>query len=205
MSSLLLVSRLCLLSNKQGELANQNHGLLFTLGVILWLLVGTLLYLETIGSDLGGVLSYQFFVFILAVFLLLFAMSPSVFLSSTIPDWGWFKLTQTGGYLPLFFLELATVVATPCMAPFSEAVGGSTVECFAFIALTFVVLVYCPILDFIGFSKVDFPTSQARAWMETLSKRWHFSYGTVAWLFWDYKTSSNSRSFARLESQGIPT
>ena len=87
------------------------HGLLFTLGVILsfWLLVGTLLYLrETIGEDLGWGFQLQepIFVFILAVFLLLFAMSLSgIFeLGLSLTGFG-SKLTQTGGLSSSFFLE----------------------------------------------------------------------------------------------------
>ena len=85
------------------------HGLLFTLGVILsfWLLVGTLLYLrETIGEDLGWGFQLQepIFVFILAVFLLLFAMSLSgIFeLGLSLTGVG-SKLTQTGGLSSSFF------------------------------------------------------------------------------------------------------
>ena len=172
------------------------HGLLFTLGVILsfWLLVGTLLYLrETIGEDLGWGFQLQepIFVFILAVFLLLFAMSLSgIFeLGLSLTGVG-SKLTQTGGLSSSFFSGvLATVVATPCMAPFlGVAVGAAlTMEWFpAFIVFTFVALgLSAPYLILSVFPKWISRLPKPGAWMETFKQAMAFPlYGTVAWLLW---------------------
>ena len=126
------------------------HGLIFTLGVVLsfWILVGILLGLrESIGEDLGWGFQLQepVFVFGLAVFLLIFALSLSgVFeIGMSLTGVG-SQFSQKTGYAGSFFSGfLATIVATPCMAPFLGAAVGaalampwiSALVVFTFIAL----------------------------------------------------------------------
>ena len=174
----------------------KKHGLIFTLGVILsfWLLVGTLLGLrETLSEDLGWGFQLQepVFVFALAVFLLIFAMSLSgVFdIGMSLTGVG-SKLTQTGGLSSSFFSGvLATVVATPCMAPFlGVAVGAAlTMEWLpAFTVFTAVALgLSAPYLLLSIFPKWMSRLPRPGAWMDTFKQAMAFPlYGTVAWLLW---------------------
>ena len=174
----------------------KKHGLIFTLGVILsfWLLVGTLLGLrETLSEDLGWGFQLQepVFVFALAVFLLIFAMSLSgVFeIGMSLTGVG-SKLTQTGGLSSSFFSGvLATVVATPCMAPFlGVAVGAAlTMEWLpAFTVFTAVALgLSAPYLLLSIFPKWMSRLPKPGAWMDTFKQAMAFPlYGTVAWLIW---------------------
>ena len=174
----------------------KKHGLIFTLGVILsfWLLVGTLLGLrETLSEDLGWGFQLQepVFVFALAVFLLIFAMSLSgVFeIGMSLTGVG-SKLTQTGGLSSSFFSGvLATVVATPCMAPFlGVAVGAAlTMDWLpAFTVFTAVALgLSAPYLLLSIFPKWMSRLPKPGAWMDTFKQAMAFPlYGTVAWLLW---------------------
>ena len=174
----------------------KKHGLIFTLGVILsfWLLVGTLLGLrETLSADLGWGFQLQepVFVFALAVFLLIFAMSLSgVFeIGMSLTGVG-SKLTQTGGLSSSFFSGvLATVVATPCMAPFlGVAVGAAlTMEWLpAFTVFTAVALgLSAPYLLLSIFPNWMSRLPKPGAWMDTFKQAMAFPlYGTVAWLLW---------------------
>ena len=109
------------------------HGLVFTVGVLFsfWLLVAILLLLrEGMEQQLGWGFQLQepIFVLILAVFLFLFGLSLSgVFeIGFSITGVG-AGLTQKSGLTGSFFSGvLATVVATPCMAPFSAWRWGSS-------------------------------------------------------------------------------
>ena len=174
----------------------KKHGLVFTLGVVLsfWLLVGILLGLrESLSEDLGWGFQLQepVFVFALAVFLLIFAMSLSgVFEIGMSMTGVGAKLTQSGGLSSSFFSGvLATVVATPCMAPFlGVAVGAAlTMEWLpAFTVFTFVALgLSSPYLLLSIFPQWMSKLPKPGAWMDTFKQAMAFPlYGTVAWLLW---------------------
>ncbi len=172
------------------------HGVVFTCGVVLsfWVLVGVLFSLrETLGEDLGWGFQLQepVFVFFLAVFLLIFAMSLSGVFEIGLSMIGvGSKLSQKSGYTGSFFSGvLATVVATPCMAPFlGVAVGAAlTMDIFpAFVIFTSVAIglsfPYLALSVFPGWiSKLPKPG----AWMETFKQAMAFPlYATVVWLLW---------------------
>ena len=88
------------------------HGFVFTFGVVLsfWVLVGLLLFLrERLGNDIGWGFQLQepVFVFILAVFLLIFALNLSgVFEIGLFMTGIGGHLTQKNGYMGTFFLRL---------------------------------------------------------------------------------------------------
>ena len=174
----------------------KKHGLIFTLGVILsfWLLVGVLLVLrESLSEDLGWGFQLQepIFVFILAVFMLIFAMSLSgVFeIGMSLTGVG-SKLTQAGGLSSSFFSGvLATVVATPCMAPFlGVAVGAALTMPWlpAFTIFTSVALgLSGPYLILSIYPKWMSRLPKPGAWMDTFKQAMAFPlYGTVVWLVW---------------------
>jgi thiol:disulfide interchange protein len=172
------------------------HGVIFTAGVVLsfWLLVGFLLAIrESLGADVGWGFQLQepMFVFILAVFLLIFALSLSgVFeMGLSVTGIGG-QLSQKSGYAGSFFSGfLATVVATPCMAPFlGVAVGAaltmnwvSSLTIFTSIALG----LSAPYLILSIFPKWISRLPKPGKWMDTLKQAMAFPlYATVAWLIW---------------------
>ena len=172
------------------------HGLVFTFGVVLscWILVGILLGLrESFGDDIGWGFQLQepIFVFVLAVFLFIFALSLSGVFDIGLSMTGvGGKLSQKSGYLGSFFSGfLATVVATPCMAPFlGVAVGAalampwlSSIIVFTSIALG----LSTPYLLLSIYPKWISRLPKPGAWMDTLKQAMAFPlYATVAWLLW---------------------
>ena len=119
------------------------HGLVFTAGVVLsfWILVGILLGLrESIGQEIGWGFQLQepLFVFFLAIFLLVFGLSLSGVFEIGISFVGLgAKLSNKSGYIGSFFSGfLATLVATPCMAPFLGVAVGAALTMPIFSALT---------------------------------------------------------------------
>jgi len=172
------------------------HGLVFTFGVVLsfWILVGILLGLrESFGDDIGWGFQLQepIFVFVLAVFLFIFALSLSGVFDIGLSMTGvGGKLSQKSGYLGSFFSGfLATVVATPCMAPFlGVAVGAalamswlSSIIVFTSIALG----LSTPYLLLSIYPKWISSLPKPGAWMDTLKQAMAFPlYATVAWLLW---------------------
>tara|TARA_B100001093_G_scaffold171044_1_gene163921 strand:+ start:467 stop:2614 length:2148 start_codon:yes stop_codon:yes gene_type:complete len=174
----------------------KRHGLIFTLGVMLsfWLLVGVLLFLrEIMEEDLGWGFQLQepIFVFILAVFLLVFAMSLSgVFeIGNSITGYG-SHLTSYGGYPSSFFSGvLATIVATPCMAPFlGVAVGAALtmdwIQAYMVFSCVAVGLSAPYLILSINPNWIS-RLPKPGVWMDTFKQAMAFPlYATVAWLLW---------------------
>ncbi len=172
------------------------HGWIFTIGVVLsfWVLVGLLLALrDGLEYELGWGFQLQepAFVGFLSIILLLFGLSLSgVFeMGMSISGVG-SGLAQKSGLAGSFFSGvLATVVATPCMAPFlGVAVGAaltmpalSSFSLFTCIALglstPYLLLSFFPA----WLQKLPKPG----AWMESFRQLMAFPvYATVAWLIW---------------------
>jgi thiol:disulfide interchange protein DsbD len=108
------------------------HGLVFALGVLLsfWALAGVLLALRAGGSQLGWGFQLQSpaFVFGMAAFLLVFALNMSGLFEIGLAATGVGGGLQTKeGFAGSFFTgALATLVATPCSAPFlAPALGAA--------------------------------------------------------------------------------
>lgn len=172
------------------------HGLVFTVGVLVsfWLLVSVLLFLrDKLEQDLGWGFQLQepVFVFVLAVFLLAFAMSLSGVFEIGLSMTGvGSKLSQGDGFGGSFFSGvLATVVATPCMAPFlGVAVGAAlSMEILpAFTVFTGVALgLAFPYLFLSLFPAWVSRLPKPGAWMDTFKQAMAFPlYATVAWLVW---------------------
>jgi len=171
------------------------HGLTFTFGVVLsfWVLVGILTILKTGGAQLGWGFQLQSaaFVFALAAVMLVFALNLSgVFefgLSATSVGG---NLQMKSGFMGSFFTGiLATMVATPCSAPFlAPALGAaltmSTGE--SFIVFTAVALgLSAPYLMLSIFPAAIKILPKPGAWMETFKQFMAFPlYATVAYLIW---------------------
>ncbi len=198
-----------LLSQPREEQVNAyRHALIYAAGVVssLWVLAGGLALLRASGEQLGWGFQLQSptFVGFLAVLFSVMAFS----------FWGWFsigtsrtgtlnQLSQKTGPLGDFFSGvLATVVATPCTAPFLGAAMGfafsrSTWEMFAIFTVVGIGLALPYVV--VSFSRtVQRALPRPGKWMETLKKFMAFPLlATSAWLLSLLSEISDTRlSFA---------
>jgi thiol:disulfide interchange protein DsbD len=171
------------------------HGIAFAAGVIVsfWALAGLLAVLRAGGDQLGWGFQLQspVFVFVLAAVMLVFAMSMSgVFefgLSAT--SLGGSLQAKSGCTGSFFTGVLATVVATPCSAPFlASALGAALVMSAGESFLMFTVIAiglsapYLLLSIFPGAVKM---LPRPGAWMETFKQVMAFPlYATVGYLAW---------------------
>ena len=181
-----------------GEDSSQimRHAWVFVAGVVLsfWVLLGILLFLrEGLQQQVGWGFQLQepAFVFALAVILFLFALNLSgVFEIGMRITGAGSSLTQKSGLSGSFFSGvLATVVATPCMAPFlGVAVGTAlTMDTLpAFTVFTSIALgLASPYLILSLFPQWLSHLPKPGAWMETFKQFLAFPlYATVVWLIW---------------------
>jgi thiol:disulfide interchange protein DsbD len=171
------------------------HGLAYTLGILLSfaLLGGVLIALKAGGAQIGWGFQFQSPLFVLAVAYLMFAVGLSlsgVFsIGSSITGVG-SSLAGRSGYSGSFFTGvLATVVATPCTAPFMGAAIGFALTQPALsllsvffslglgLALPFLLLSHYPALQ----RKLPKPG----VWMDRLKQGLAFPmYGAAVWLVW---------------------
>jgi thiol:disulfide interchange protein DsbD len=171
------------------------HGLVFTLGVMVsfWALAGLLLALRAGGAQLGWGFQLQspVFVFGMAAFLLAFALNLSglfeVGLSATSVGG---QLQTRQGYGGSFFTGvLATLVATPCSAPFLAPALGAALTLSAVESITVFSAIglglSAPYLLLSAFPAAVKLLPRPGAWMETFKQLMAFPlYATVGWLLW---------------------
>lgn len=171
------------------------HGLVFTAGVLasFWALAGTLAILKTGGAKLGWGFQLQspVFVFSLAVLLLVFALSMSGLFEVGLSATGVGATLQSKtGYAGSFFTGvLATVVATPCSAPFLAPALGAAVTLppiESFVVFTSIAVgLSLPYLLLSIFPQAVRLLPRPGAWMETFKQVMAFPlYATVAYLVW---------------------
>jgi len=171
------------------------HGLVFTAGVLasFWALAGTLALLQTEGAKLGWGFQLQSpgFVFTLAVVLLVFALSMSGLFEVGLSATGvGANLQSKTGYAGSFFTGvLATVVATPCSAPFLAPALGAAVTlppAESFVVFTAIAIgLSTPYLLLSIFPQAVRLLPRPGAWMETFKQVMAFPlYATVAALIW---------------------
>ena len=171
------------------------HGVMFTLGVLLsfWALAGALLALRAGGAQLGWGFQLQSpgFVFGMAVFFLIFALNLSGLFEVGLSATGAGATLQTrDGYTGSFFTGLlATLVATPCSAPFlatalPAALALPTAS--ALVVFTFIALgLSTPYLLLSLFPQAIKVLPRPGAWMETFKQFMAFPlYATTGWLLW---------------------
>ncbi len=171
------------------------HGLVFALGVLLsfWALAGLLLVLRAGGAQLGWGFQLQspVFVYGMASFLLIFALNLSglfeVGLSATGAG---ASLQRQDGLAGSFFTgALATLVATPCSAPFLAPALGAALALSAFESLLVFTAIAAglalPYLLLSIFPQAIRLLPRPGAWMETFKQLMAFPlYATVGWLLW---------------------
>lgn len=171
------------------------HGLVFTAGVLVsfWLLAGILIALRAGGQELGWGFQLQEpgFVLVLTVILLIFGLNMSgVFEIGLSAVGAGNQLTAKSGLGGSFFSgALATVVATPCAAPFlAPALGGAlalpaleSIAVFTAIALGLAL----PYLTLSAFPSLIEKLPRPGAWMESLKQFLAFLlYATVVYFLW---------------------
>ena len=171
------------------------HGLVFTAGVLasFWALAAALELLRSGGEKLGWGFQLQSpgFVFVLAAVMLVFALNMSgVFefgLSATSVG---SELQAKEGLSGTFFSGiLATVVATPCSAPFlGPALGAALTLPAAQSYAVFTAIgigLSLPYLILSAFPSAVKVLPRPGAWMETFKQLMAFPlYGTVGYLIW---------------------
>jgi thiol:disulfide interchange protein DsbD len=171
------------------------HGLVFALGVLLsfWSLAAVLLILRAGGSQLGWGFQLQSpaFVFAMAVFLLIFALNMSGLFEIGLSATGvGGSLQMKQGFAGSFFTgALATLVATPCSAPFLAPALGAALSLTAvesFLVFTAIAVgLALPYLLLSIFPQAIKLLPKPGAWMETFKQLMAFPlYATVGWLLW---------------------
>ena len=172
------------------------HGLAYTLGILacFTVLAGVLYALRAGGAEIGWGFQLQSPLMVATLAFILFALGLSLSgiltIGASLTRVGGSRLLQRDGLSGSFFAGvLATVVATPCTAPFMGAsIGFALVQPFAVglavflalglgLALPFLVLAFVP-----GLQRL---LPRPGRWMETLKQFLAFPlYATVAWLIW---------------------
>ncbi|HEY4302160.1 MAG TPA: thioredoxin family protein [Candidatus Didemnitutus sp.] len=185
------------------------HGLAFAGGVLLsfWLLAGILLALRAGGEQLGWGFQLQSpaFVFSMTVFLLIFALNMSGLFEFGLAATAVGGQLQTKqGFAGSFFTgALATLVATPCSAPFlAPALGaalslGATQSLLLFTAIA--IGLALPYLLLSIFPQAVRLLPRPGAWMETFKQLMAFPlYATVGALVWVLAGQTRDDDYALL-------
>jgi thiol:disulfide interchange protein/DsbC/DsbD-like thiol-disulfide interchange protein len=180
---------------KKDPRAVRIKGLVFAAGVIVSMLclAGVLLALRAGGEQLGWGFQLQSPLFVTLLVYLLLAVGLN--LSGVFEVGGGLagvgdNLTQGDGYGASFFTGvLATLVATPCSAPFmAPAVGAALTQApinalAIFTALGVGISLPFVLLSFAPWMRRVLP--KPGAWMDTLKQIFAFPvYATAAWLLW---------------------
>lgn len=171
------------------------HGLVFAGGVLVsfWILAGALIFLRAGGAQLGWGFQLQnpVFVYVLTLFLLLFALNMSgVFEIGQSAVGAGSDLTGRKGLSGSFFSGvLATVVATPCAAPFLGPALGIALALPAFSSLVVFSVIALglafPYLLLSAFPHLVRMLPRPGPWMESFKQLMAFLlYGTVGYLLW---------------------
>ena len=194
----LFLKGLALVNSSNEERGRQRaHGLVYTLGIVMsfWAIVAALLILRAGGRELGWGFQLQSpgFVAVLAslVFFLGLSLAGQFELGLSLTSAGG-GLAKKQGLTGSFFTGvLATVVATPCMAPLMGAAVGYALAQAAW--LTFVVFTALALglaLPYLLLSMQPQWTKflpRPGAWMETLKQLTAVPlFGTAIWLAWVY-------------------
>ncbi len=171
------------------------QGFVFTAGVLasFLALAGLLLALRAGGAELGWGFQLQSPAFVTVLAALFFLMALNLF---GVFEWGGFAQSMTssvsaeGRYADAFLAGvLASVVATPCTAPFMGAAVGYTLAQPAAVALVvFAALgagMAAPVLALSFFPQLLRRLPKPGPWMETFKQVMAFPlFATVVWLAW---------------------
>lgn len=192
----LSIKALSLLSHaSQSALHTRLQGVAYTIGVLasFALLGGILIVLKAGGSKIGWGFQFQSPIFVLAVAYLMFAVGLSlsgVFtIGGSIAGVG-SSLADKPGYTGSFFTGvLATIVATPCTAPFMAAALGYALTQPSFkLVVIFLSLGFglaLPYLLLTSWPALQRKMPRPGVWMERAKQVLAFPmYAAAAWLVW---------------------
>jgi thiol:disulfide interchange protein DsbD len=171
------------------------QGVVFSAGVLVSFLVlaGLLLALRAGGAELGWGFQLQSPAFVTLLAALFFLMALNLF---GVFEWGGFAQSMTsnvsaqGRYADAFLAGvLATVVATPCTAPFMGAAVGFTLAQPAAVSLAVFAMLgvgmAIPVLALSFFPQALKKLPRPGPWMETFKQVMAFPlFATVIWLAW---------------------
>jgi thiol:disulfide interchange protein len=191
----ILSLKLLSLVGASGGAARRHHGLAYTVGVVLSFaaLGGGLIALRAGGAAIGWGFQLQSPVVVALLAYLMLGMGLSL---SGVAEFGagfagvGDRLAGRGGLIGAFFTGvLATVVATPCTAPFMAAALGVAVIAPAALAVgIFIALgagLAAPMLVASFVPTIARALPRPGAWMAVLKQVLAFPlYATVAWLIW---------------------
>lgn len=180
---------------RQDPRAVWRHGLVFSAGVVVsfWLLAGLLIVLRLSGESIGWGFQLQSPYVLIALSMLFFTLSLNLF---GVFEFG-LSLTTTGdaiseqhGWAGSFFSGfLATVIATPCTAPFMGVALGYALTQPPYVSMiVFTSLALGMAFPYLLLSR--FPAMLKKlprpgAWMETMKQiMGFFLLATVVWLYW---------------------
>jgi thiol:disulfide interchange protein len=185
------------------------HGFVYTLGILIsfWAIVAVLLLLRAGGTHLGWGFQFQSPYFVAFMALLLFFLGLSlagqfeIGLSATSMGG---ELAQRGGYSGSFFTGvLATVVATPCTAPFMGAAVGFALSQNALV--TFAVFTALALGLAAPYMLLTLHPAWTRilpkpgAWMEYLKQAVSIPiFATVIWMVWVFAQGAGFNGVAAL-------
>ncbi|MFB6273931.1 MAG: protein-disulfide reductase DsbD family protein [Salinibacter sp.] len=192
--------------------AMRRNGLLFGAGVLvsMWVLAGALLGLRAAGSQIGWGFQLQSPVFIALMTMLFFGIGLNLLgafeVGTTLMSWGGRMETtaasKSGGTSAFLTGVLATVVATPCTAPFMGAALGVALTLSATGALLiFTALGVGMATPYVFLSMTPALLDRLPdpgGWMETLKQAFSFPmFATAIWLVWVFgrQTSNGGVAF----------
>lgn len=189
----------------------RKHGLVYTLGILVsfWVVVAALLILRAGGQQLGWGFQFQSPVFLALMAMLLFFLGLSLagqFEIGLLLTSAGSSLAQKQGYTGSFFTGvLATVVATPCTAPFMGAAIGFALS--QSVGVTFAIFTALALGLAAPYLLLTFRPEWTRvlprpgAWMEVLKQATAIPvFGTVIWLLWVFTQSAGANALVGLLS-----
>ena len=192
--------------------AMRRHGALFAAGVLvsMWMLAGVLLALRAAGSEIGWGFQLQSPTFIALMALLFVAIGLNLMgafeVGTSLMNWGGRMQgasPSSGGTGTFLTGVLATVVATPCTAPFmGAALGLALTLSTAGAVLIFTALGAGMALPYVGLSMAPGLLDRLPdpgAWMETLKQFFAFPmWATAVWLVWVFGQQTGNGAVALL-------
>lgn len=192
--------------------AIRRHGLLFGAGVLvsMWALAGLLLALRAAGGQIGWGFQLQSPMFVALMTLLFFGIGLNLLgvveVGNRIMNWGGRLQSETpnSGNTGAFLTGvLATIVATPCTAPFMGAALGVALTLSPTGALLiFTVLGIGMATPYVGLSMAPHlldALPEPGAWMEALKQFFAFPmFATAVWLVWVFGQQTSNSGVALL-------
>jgi thiol:disulfide interchange protein DsbD len=190
----------------------RRHGMLFGAGVLtsMWVLAGVLLAVRAAGSQVGWGFQLQSPTFVALMALLFFGIGLNLLgvfeVGTRLMNLGGQLQSQTpnDGSLGAFLTGvLATIVATPCTAPFMGAALGLALTLSTFGAvLIFTALGVGMAVPYVGLSMAPGllqKLPEPGAWMETLKQFFSFPmFATTIWLVWVFGQQAGNGGVAML-------